>query len=139
MSLSQDARTVLGLINLNSKVHRRLGGALSVHGLGVSELLVLIALREAPSRTMRRVDLAERVGLTASGITRLLNPLEKVGLVEKTQGARDARVSLVALSAGGQRMLEDVEVAVNDTAKSLLAPLDRRRQRELNGLTQALS
>lgn len=139
MAPTQEAQLVLSLINLNSKVHRKLGGALSVHGLGVTEYLVLVELKNAPNQVMRRIDLAKGVGLTASGVTRLLNPMEKVGLVEKTASERDARVSLVALSNAGKRMLEDVEPAVNDAAQSLLGPLDSRRMKQFGELVRALA
>ncbi|MDZ7871614.1 MAG: MarR family transcriptional regulator [Rheinheimera sp.] len=49
-------------------------------------------------QTRRRSDLVELVGLSPSGITRLLLPLEKIGRVEKERNPRDARVSLVILS-----------------------------------------
>lgn len=136
---NQEAQLILSMINLNSKIHRKLGGALSVHGLGVSEFLVLSELRIAPGQTMRRVDLAEGIGLTASGVTRLLNPMEKVGLVDKISSERDARVSLVALSKSGKRVLEEVEAAVNDAAQSLLRPLDAQRQQQLREVVRALA
>ncbi|MEX0737750.1 MAG: MarR family transcriptional regulator [Pseudohongiella sp.] len=139
MEPTKEAQLVLSIINLNSKMNRKLGGSLSVHGLGVSEFLVLSQLRIAPNQTMRRVDLAEKVGLTASGVTRLLNPMEKIGLVEKTASSRDARVSLVALSKSGKRVLDEVEMAVNDAAESLLAPLDVQRQKQLAKLVHALA
>jgi len=139
VKLSQEAQLVLSLINVTGKVHRRLGGALSAHGLGVSEFLVLSQLESAPNQTMRRVDLADKVGLTASGVTRLLNPMEKIGLVQKSASSGDARVSLVALTTAGSRILEEGGVAVNDAAQSLLGPLDTARQKDLRELVRALS
>ncbi len=56
---------------------------------------------------MRRVDLAEKIGLTASGITRLLAPMEKIGLIQREPDARDARVSFVMLAPGGKRLLSE--------------------------------
>lgn len=138
MKPSQQARLVLGLIHVTGKIQRKLGGALSVHGLGVSEYLVLLQLVDAPDFTMRRIDLADSVGLTASGVTRLLNPMEKIGLVKKTASSRDARVSLVTLSSAGKRTLEEVGVAVNDTAQSLLGAFDAQQRRDLAGLIQML-
>lgn len=139
MKPSEEAQLVLSLINLNSRVHRKLGSALSAQGLGVSEFLMLSHLESAPNQTMRRVDLAEKIGLTASGVTRLLNPMEKIGLVEKTASTGDARVSLVALSRAGRRVLEEAGVGVNDAAHTLLARLDARRQNDLRALVQALT
>jgi len=135
---SQEAQLVFSMINLHSKLHRNLGGCLSAHGLGVSEYLVLNQLHNAPNQTLRRIDLAERVGLTASGVTRLLNPMEKVGLVEKAASTRDARVSLVALSSAGKRTLEEAGVAVNHAAQSLLRPLDGERKKSLRDLVHTL-
>jgi DNA-binding MarR family transcriptional regulator len=56
---------------------------------------------------LRRVDLADRVGFTASGITRMLAPMEKIGLISRESNERDARVSYVVLAPGGKRLLEE--------------------------------
>jgi DNA-binding MarR family transcriptional regulator len=50
---------------------------------------------------MRRVDLAEQVLLTASGITRLLDGLEHSGLVERASCASDRRVVYAVLTDDG--------------------------------------
>lgn len=136
---TQDAQLVLNIINLNSRINRKLGGALSVHGLGVSEYQVLWQLKRAPRQTMRRIDLAEQVGLTASGITRLLNPMMKIGLIEKAKNSHDARVSLVTLSETGRRVLGEADTAVNYVAEALLSPLDMQRQQQLSECVDALA
>jgi DNA-binding MarR family transcriptional regulator len=104
MTKHTEGELVMNIINLQSKIQKRIGGALSVHGVGLSEYLVLHQLFIAPGQKMRRVDLAEQVGLSPSGITRLLNPMEKIGLIEKEENPRDARVSLVTLSIAGKRI-----------------------------------
>lgn len=138
MDQSEEARLLFGLIHLHGRIQRKLSGALSVHGLALSEYLVLTELADAPNQTMRRVDLAERVGLTASGVTRLLNPMEKIGLVEKSSGARDARVSLVTLSSAGHRLLGEAGTTVNHVAETLLGHLSRTRRQDLSKLLHAM-
>jgi DNA-binding MarR family transcriptional regulator len=59
---------------------------------------------------LRRVDLAERVLLTASGITRLLEGLERSGFVGKRTCDSDARVSYAALTEAGATKLRDASV-----------------------------
>jgi DNA-binding MarR family transcriptional regulator len=59
---------------------------------------------------MRRVDLAQSVLLTASGITRLLDGLERAGFVEKAACASDARVSYAKLTDEGARKLRHASV-----------------------------
>ncbi|WP_443590549.1 MarR family winged helix-turn-helix transcriptional regulator [Vreelandella alkaliphila] len=101
MPESIEAELVLSVISLQSKIQKRIGSALSAYGIGLSDYLVLNQLYTAPNQKVRRSDLAEQVGLSPSGVTRLLNPMEKIGLVKKHENPRDARVSLVALTTAG--------------------------------------
>ena len=74
---------------------RRLDNKLSgVHGLSFSHFMVLYSLDRADGQRLRRIDLAERMGMTASGVTRMLMPLEKIGLVSRQADPRDARAVL---------------------------------------------
>ena len=56
---------------------------------------------------MRSIDLADAIGLTASGITRLLLPMEKVGLMKREPHIGDARVSYVCIAPGGEMKLRE--------------------------------
>jgi DNA-binding MarR family transcriptional regulator len=105
---------------LSSRVDHRLG---AVHGIGFVELMVLLSLARAPERRMRRVDLALAIGRTASGVTRLLRPMEKIGLVARDSSDRDARVSLVTITATGETLLNDALVTLDHAAAKLLLPL----------------
>lgn len=139
VELSSECELVLSLVELSGKIERRLGGALSFHGLGVSEFMVLRQLYKAPSKTMRRVDLSAAIGMTASGITRLLNPMEKIGLVQKEPSPRDARVSLVSLSSAGARMLDEIDTALNESARSLVDPLSAADIRRFHTLVHSVA
>src|SRR6266568_9184925 len=80
------------------------------HGLTLNDYEVLLHLSHADQGRLRRVDLAERVILTASGITRLLEGLERAGFVTKETCASDARVSYAKLTAAGIVKLRDAAV-----------------------------
>jgi DNA-binding MarR family transcriptional regulator len=71
------------------------------HGLTLSDYEVLLRLSQAPDHRMRRVDLAEGVLLTQSGITRLLAGLEAAGLVERASCETDRRVVYAQLTEVG--------------------------------------
>ena len=75
------------------------------HGLTLNDYEVLLHLSRAEGGMMRRVDLAESVLLTASGITRLLDGLERSGLVCKETCKSDARVSYAKLTDPGAEKL----------------------------------
>jgi DNA-binding MarR family transcriptional regulator len=76
------------------------------HGLTLNDYEVLLHLSHADGGRLRRVDLAERVLLTASGITRLLDGLERAGYVCKETCASDARVSYAKLTDEGRSKLK---------------------------------
>jgi DNA-binding MarR family transcriptional regulator len=80
-----------------------------VYGTSFSEFLILKAVHEEGEAGIRRVDLAERVGLTISGVTRAIAPLEKQGYVETLEEASDARVRKVAMTKSGVTIFEDME------------------------------
>jgi DNA-binding MarR family transcriptional regulator len=77
------------------------------HGLTLNDYEVLLHLSHAPEHSLRRVDLAERVVLTASGITRLLEGLEAAGYVCKRHCESDARVTYAQLTEPGLTKLRD--------------------------------
>jgi DNA-binding MarR family transcriptional regulator len=71
------------------------------HGLTLNDYEVLLHLQHAEGGRMRRVDLAKLVLLTASGITRLLEGLERAGLVCKETCSSDARVVYAKITDAG--------------------------------------
>jgi len=75
------------------------------HGLTINDYEVLLRLARAPDRMLRRVDLAQQVLLTPSGITRLLDGLQRCGFVEKAACATDARVVYAKLTDAGHEKL----------------------------------
>lgn len=93
------------IAKFQTKLSRRLDARLG--GIGFNELAILYHLNQADEQKMRRIDLAEEIGLTASGVTRLLLPMEKIGLIKKEINERDARVSYVKLAPGGKTKLEE--------------------------------
>lgn len=95
------------LLRGHASLRRSLGAQLhEEHGLGLNEYEALLLLARADDHLMRRVDLAEGLGLSPSGITRLLDGLEAAGLVKKGTCTSDARVSYAVLTTAGRERLE---------------------------------
>lgn len=138
VSITPAMELVMTLSSLHSHLIKKTDLRLSVHGISFTEFMVMYHLNEAPNKTMRRIDLAESVGLSASGITRLLMPMEKMRLVQKEANARDARVSLVKLSRTGERVLNDAFVTFEESANSLLQALDSRQLAKFLELAKVL-
>jgi DNA-binding MarR family transcriptional regulator len=108
----------LRLTRAYATLTRRMDSALGgVHGLSFGDFMILYHLDRAPGQKLRRIDLAERLGLTASGVTRTLLPLEKLGLVGRQPDPRDARVGYALLTDSGQQLLRYALVTVQPIAQ----------------------
>jgi DNA-binding MarR family transcriptional regulator len=96
----------IGLVRAHASTTRRFNSELvAEHNLTINDYEVLLHLSHADGRRLRRVDLAERVLLTPSGITRLLDGLERAGYVERATCDSDARVTYAQLTDEGQEKL----------------------------------
>jgi MarR family 2-MHQ and catechol resistance regulon transcriptional repressor len=82
------------------------GRLLAEHGLTLNDYEALLRLARADDGRMRRVDLAEELLLTASGVTRLLDGLEAAGYVERAACASDRRVVYAVITQQGRECLE---------------------------------
>lgn len=131
------AQTFVSLLRAHMAVTRQLNAQLNVrHGLTLSDFEVLLRLARAPDRRMRRVDLAEEVLLTASGITRLLDGLERAGLVERASCATDRRVVYAVITDAGLAKLREAAATHFAEVEELFGA--RFDDDELAGLTSLL-
>ena len=110
---------------------------LSLHGLTINDFDVLAQLARAPEQALKRVDLSERVLLTPSGITRLLDGLERAGYVDKRECAEDARVTYAVLTDEGQKKLREAARTHRASIRALLT--ERFEQGELETLASLLA
>jgi MarR family 2-MHQ and catechol resistance regulon transcriptional repressor len=96
------------LIGAHAVLVRELSASLVArHGLTVNDYGTLLLLARAREEGMRRIDLANELNLSPSGITRLLDRLEDQGLVAKGECKSDARVSYAILTDAGLAKLRD--------------------------------
>ena len=109
------------------------------HGLTLSDFDVLAQLYFAPERALRRVDLSRQVLLTASGITRLLDGLERRGWVTKRRCDTDARVTYAVLTDEGVEKFEAAyESHVADIEELFGAQLSDEERRRFGDLLEKL-
>jgi DNA-binding MarR family transcriptional regulator len=120
-------------------VSKHLDNSLSaLHGIGLTEYMVLQSLMAAPNHALRRVDIAESLARTASGITRILMPMEKIGLVSKDVNERDARVSMVKITPSGETLFEHATTTLNAKSASVLKNLNATQADSLLTLLQLI-
>ena len=107
-----------------------------MHGLTLNGYEVMLHLAHAPDRRLRRVDLAESVLLTASGITRLLEGLERAGYVGRAASEQDARVTYAVLTDEGYEKLRSAAPTHVGSIRDLFA--EHFSSDELEALTELL-
>ena len=120
-STSKEQTLSLNFAAAWNRLERRLDSSLgSIRGVSLAEYRLLRALADTPNSQASRVDLAQAVGLTPSGVTRALRPMEKLGIVSTLKSKRDARLALAALTPAGRELVDDASGVVDDTMKALL-------------------
>ena len=90
------------------------------HGLTLNDFEALLVLSRAEGGRMKRVELARRLLLTPSGITRLLEGLERADLVRRTSCATDLRIAYAELTAAGRERLEAASCAHVGSIQTLM-------------------
>ncbi len=96
-----------GFVRVHTAMARRLDAELErAHGLSLSSFEVLKALRCSSEGKLRMADLAEHALLSRSGMTRLVDRLERQGLLTRCQCSDDARGCYAVLSPAGAELLD---------------------------------
>jgi DNA-binding MarR family transcriptional regulator len=125
-----------GMLRVHSAVFRELDRQLlAEHGFGIDSYGVMITLVTAPARRLPIGELGLRRNLSPSGISRSVDRLTKLGLVERATNPDDGRSLLVGLTVNGLRRLREAQVTHHRIVREmLLAHLDGRDLKRLGEL-----
>jgi DNA-binding MarR family transcriptional regulator len=113
-------------LTAHARVTRRLDEELRAeHDLSLAEYDALLTIADAPDRRIRMRQLADRVILSKSGVTRLIDRLVLDGLVERKACASDARgAEAVLTSAGLERLRRASRTHLRGIAQHFLAAVE---------------
>lgn len=124
-------KNALRLLQSADKVKARLSGEFSsIHGLSVNEFFLLMQLERVTNHRLARVELAKRMHISASTVTRMAAPMEKLGLVSRQADERDARLAFVVLTKAGLDKVKEARATFAKQATYLFQ--DRWTEDELN-------
>jgi DNA-binding MarR family transcriptional regulator len=129
----REAAAWVGFLRSHAALVRELDGTLTeAHGLPLSSFEVLFRLSREPDGRQRMSELAESVLLSRSGVTRLVDRLEREGLVERRACASDARGAFAVITdAGRERLAEAEGTHVSDVRRRFLSRFDPSEQVQL--------
>ena len=115
-----ELRAWRGMLRVHSRLVKVLDARLDDdHGLPLTSYEVLVHLSEAEGGRMRMCDLAESILLSRSGLTRLVDRLERDGLLQRVACADDARGSFATLTPAGREKLAEARVTHLEGVRSL--------------------
>lgn len=122
--------TLFDLSLARTQLARDVDHPLSIHGISLADLAILRELRGEPAQKLRRSELAQRLGITSSGVARQVAPLERMGLVDRESHDRDARLALVVLTDTGAQIVDDALQTAEAAADRALAARWSEPERE---------
>ncbi len=123
-----------GLLRTHARVLAGLDAELEqAHGLAVPEYEVLLVLTERGDQHLRMSELADAALLTRSGMTRLVDRLEKQGLVRRERCPADGRGTYAVITPeGAARFAEARPTHIAGVRRMFLDPLKKKEQRALS-------
>jgi DNA-binding MarR family transcriptional regulator len=101
-------------------------------GVKLKELVALSYLRESTKATQQK--LAKTLMMDANNCVILLNGLEEDGLIERVRDPEDRRRHIVAITAKGQKALENAERQLETVEDDVLGNLNQDERNELREL-----
>lgn len=114
---------------------RRLSG----HGLSFNDFMILYHLDQAPEQKLRRIDLEHKMGLTPSGITRMLLPLEKLGIISRDQSGNDARARYAGITKAGAELFKDATATLEMRLEDYMPQNSKNAVREIAAFLDTLT
>lgn len=149
LSMTEDTRTtrtdldtardaVVGLLRASDHVRRHLAETMETFGLTGQQYNVLRILRGAHPEPLATLDLASRMIEKTPGITRLLDRLERKGLIERHRPTTDRRRVLCSITPQGMHLLSTMDEAVRRANGTALRGLSSRDLRMLSSLLERI-
>lgn len=122
-------------------LRRRVTAALAPHAITSQQYNVLRILRGAHPGSLPTLEVGARMIEKTPGITRLLDRLEELELVERERGVEDRRLVECRITAGGLSLLAELDGPINEVnrgAVRALSPSERRSLVRLLGIMRNL-
>ena len=134
---SPSLSAVINLLRASAHLEERFANGLGgLHGLALKEVLLLMHLERAPRVRLSRIDLAKRLHVSPSTITRMTIPLEKVGVVGREADDRDARLAYVVLTDSGRTLVSTARATLEGMSVEVFR--DRWTKHEITSLADLL-
>lgn len=133
----QDTELALLIDRFMRRIHFGLqskGPSFDTEKVGPGGGIVLLTLSEMGCPGLQ--ELTQKVARDKSQMTRTIRSLENKGLVERKPSSDDARVTHVALTHAGERVVDALKEVVSETINEILSPISKSEERVLRNLLE---
>jgi DNA-binding MarR family transcriptional regulator len=135
---SPSQRAMLSLLVVAGAVSQRLADACARHGITLDQYNVLRILRGVYPDGHPRYEIVDRLINRAPDVTRLLDRLQRQGLVERARAEQDRRLSISRITQAGLELLREMQPEVEALHAEFGARLQPAELEELARLCDAL-
>ena len=126
---------VYSLALIYNMVDNRITNYLKDYDLTIGKLNILIAIKhQGGEKGIRQVQVSEHLIVTPSNMTKLIDKLEKEGLVTRSDLEGDRRVNIVKITKKGSNLLDSIWEGYNAQLKEQINCLSKDKQKQLAGL-----
>ena len=138
--MSTYSKSLLGTVAASAVIDERFTRALSaLHGVSLRDVMLMRYVQHSAGSKLSRIDLARKLCVSPSTVTRSTRPLEKIGLIERESDMRDGRLSYVVLTRSGKTLLRNAEKAIDELSEEFVSNrLSRREVSDLASILQKL-
>jgi DNA-binding MarR family transcriptional regulator len=134
---SLEAEVFLNLVRTTDALSRGGEEILKLVGLSLTQYNVLRILRGAGEQGLCCREVAERMITRDPDITRLVDCLERRGLLTRSRDSKDRRIITVRITEAGRKMLKDLDKPIEDHNRNRLSHLGKSDLRKLLELLEA--
>jgi DNA-binding MarR family transcriptional regulator len=103
----RSTEVLINLIRTDSLVTTALSRRFRRHGLSLSGFNAMVIIRQAPEGVNPR-EIADRLLVTRAAVTAILDALEAKGLIRRAPSGADGRMTLIAITPAGKRLLDSI-------------------------------
>jgi MarR family transcriptional regulator, transcriptional regulator for hemolysin len=135
---TRDIRLTINLVIVARRWRSLLDERLRLVGQSSARMEALAAIINSPALSAQ-VDIAKRLRIEGPTMTRMLDTLEKDGLVERLADPADRRTKQLRLTEDGEKVLQDIFAIADELRDRLLEGLPADKVDELNGLLMLLT
>ncbi len=130
---TEDAKLIYTIGILWSQISTRLETVLSKFDLNIAKFNILMIIKHAGTKEgIQQNEISKRLLVTASNITKLLDKLEKDGMITRNSKENDRRVKLIMITDTASKLLDKAWKIYQKEVNAITAKMPEKEAKELN-------